>query len=157
MNERTLATSSPHLAIETAIEMEHLGGDFYQSLAFSGIDSKLADLCLKLAAAEAQHCEYFRQVQTKLAQQGRTVVLRDEDIAAARQAARKAIFPDQGAVGQLLRHSRMADLVDMAKRIEQSAIDHYTALAAALPQFDGLQIVIRAERSHLQMLHDYAA
>jgi len=137
--------------------MEHVGGNFYQSLAFSGVDSKLADLCFRLATAEAKHCERFRQIETELADQDETVVLHDEELAEARRAARDAIFPDHDDVGRLLRQGRLTDLVAMAKQIEQSAIDYYTAIAAALPPSDALQAVIRAEQAHLQMLNDYAA
>jgi len=145
------------LAIETAIEMEHLGGDFYETLASSGIDPKLASLCHKLAAAEIKHCEYFLQIRAKMAERGETVVLRDEELTEARRAARKAIFPDHAAVGRLLGESNVSALVAMAKQIEQSAIDYYTAIAASLPNSEAIHTLIRAEHAHLRMLNDYRA
>ena len=157
MSPHTLTLTSAHAVIETAIEMEHLGGDFYRSLAESGIDRKLCELCGKLAAAEAKHCEFFRQIRSNLAQHGETVVLRDDQLADARQVAKDAIFPDQGAVGKLVSEGDVSNLIDMAKQIEQSAIDFYTSIAAALPDSDAIHTLIRAEQTHLRMLDDFAA
>ena len=157
MNEHTLTLTNAHAVIETAIEMEQLGGSFYRSLASSGIDRKLAELSDKLAAAEAKHCEFFRQIRSNLAAHGETVILRDDELADARQVAKQAIFPDQRAVGKLVRQGDVSALVDMAKQIEQSAIDFYTSIAAALPDSDAIHTLIRAEQTHLRMLDDFAA
>ena len=155
MSPHTLTPTSAHAAIETAIEMEHLGGDFYRSLAESGIDPKLCELCDQLAAAEAKHCEYFQQIRSGLAERGETVLLRDDELAEARQVARDAIFPNPGAVGTLVSEGNVSSLVDMAKGIEQSAIDYYSSIAASLPDSDAIHTLIRAERAHLKMLNDY--
>jgi rubrerythrin len=157
MHQHTLTPTSVHFAIETAIEMEHLGGDFYQSLASTVIDPELADLCRKLAAAEAKHCEYFRQIRSKLAERGETVILRDDELAEARQIAREAIFPNKDAVTKLLTEGNLAGLVEMARQIEQSAIDYYTSIAAVLPESDAINTLIRAEQIHLRMLNEYRA
>lgn len=84
--------------LQTAIQMEELGRDFYEAFRAASAGSMTADLCRKLAAAEVGHIGVFRRMRSQLARDGKPVLLRDDQLAEARGGAKDAILPDRDTI-----------------------------------------------------------
>jgi len=157
MQQATLSSVTADTVLQTAIQMEELGRDFYEALGAVTDDPAMADLCRRLAAAESSHLDVFRQMRSKLARRGETVLLRDRRLAEARQAAKDAILPDPDTIRRLARSGGAADVIEMAVRMETEAVAFYRVLAGQLPDAAAVEAVIREEEGHLRLLTTFRA
>ena len=152
MDPQLPVEASVDTVIQTAIQLEEMGRDFYLSLVAATGDPTLAAVCRRLAAEETQHQAAFQRMRSDLASQGKTFLASDATLAQARQAARNAILPDSATVARLARTGRLADLLNMAIQTEWNAIQFYTALARHLPPGTAVDSVIQQEQDHLRAL-----
>ena len=141
-------------ALQLAIEIEEIGRDFYDALASLLDDPRAAKLCRDLAKKEAIHCRTFRAMRSQLASRGETVILSDESLASARQAARHRVIPSKSEILRVVSAGRIAEVLGVAIEMEKDAISYYCALAGqvSVGDSDVLQAIIREEEQHLQQL-----
>lgn len=152
MDPQQPVEASVDTVIQTAIQLEEMGRDFYLSLVAATVDPAVAAVCRRLAAEETQHEATFRRMRSDLASQGKTFLTPDATLAQARQTARQAILPDSATVARLARTARLADLLDVAIQTERNAIQFYSALARCLPPGTAVDSVIHQEKNHLRAL-----
>ena len=138
--------------VQMAIQMEELGRDFYEALGVATSYPEIAALCKKLAAEEGEHRRTFQQIRSDLARRGLTVLLENDQLAKARQAARDRIVPDQETIVRVASAGRVIDLIEMAVEMEKDAVRFYTGLAAGLPQDGAIEAVIQEEQKHVRTL-----
>jgi rubrerythrin len=152
MRQDTLLQDPADAVVQTAIQMEEIGKDFYDALAAVTSDPKMNGLCRKLAAEEAKHREVFRQIRSGLAHQGKTVLLRDDQLAEARRAAKQAVITDRETIARAAFGGSVAALLEMAIQMQRDAIRFYTALAENLPQAAAVKAIIQEEETHVRSL-----
>jgi rubrerythrin len=145
-------SNSGDQALQTAIQMEQLGKDFYDALAGASADPQVRDLCHKLAAEETNHARIFQRIRSDLARKGRTVLLGDEQVAQARQALMDEVMPDGGAIRAVAAKGDANEMLAMAIQMEKDAIRYYSGLPRALAETAEVQAVIREEQTHLRLL-----
>ena len=138
--------------VQTAIQMEELGQDFYEALGSAASNPEIAELCRKLAAEEGEHRRTFQRIRSDLAGQGRTVLLGNDQLARAYQAAKERIVPDRATIARVASAGGVIDLLEMAVEMEKEAIGFYAGLAAGLPREGAIGAVIQEEQKHLRTL-----
>ena len=138
--------------VQTAIQMEELGRDFYEALGAATSNPEIAGLCRKLAAEEGEHRRTFQRIRSDLAREGLTVLLGNDQLARARQAAKERIVPDRATIVRVVSAGGVIDLLEMAVEMEKDAIRFYTGLAAGLSQEGAIGAVIQEEQKHLRIL-----
>jgi rubrerythrin len=151
MNQATESNSGDQ-ALQTAIQMEQLGKDFYDAIASASADLQVRDLCHRLAAEEANHVRIFQRIRSDLARKGQTVLLGDEQIAQARQALMREVMPEAGAIREVAARGDANEMLAMAIQMEKDAIRYYRALPRALAETAEVQAVICEEQTHLRLL-----
>jgi rubrerythrin len=156
MKQATSGSAGAYAGLQTAIQMEELGRDFYEALGAATSDSATADLCRELAAAESSHIQVFRRMCSELARDGKTFLLRDSELAEARQAVKDAILPDRDTVLRLASAGSVSDILEMAIKMEKESADFYRALASQLSDATAIEGIIREEENHLRLLSNYA-
>ncbi len=152
MRQGVLPDTAGDAVIQTAIQMEEAGKDFYDALGAATSDPRLADLCRQLSSAEAHHREILQRLRSELARQAKTVFLRDDQTAEARQAVREAILPDPATIRRLASEGSVAALLQTAIQMERNSIAYYRRLVGALPEGAAVEAVIREEQGHLRLL-----
>jgi len=138
--------------LQTAIQMEELGRDFYAAFAAATDSPKVRQLCLKLAADEQEHRKTFEQMHSELARQGRTVLLPPDQLAAARRRLRETVLPDPGVVRGMASRGDARALLRLAIETEQASVDFYRSLADRVPDGEVVAAIIREEQGHLRLL-----
>lgn len=138
--------------VQMAIQMEEMGRDFYEAVAGATTDPEIHNLCRRLAADETNHREIFRRIRSELARQGKTVLLRDDQIAEARRAAKEGIRPDSETVRRIVTTGSLADLSAVAVRMERDAIRFYSGISRNLPDRTAVEAIIHEEQAHLRAL-----
>ena len=157
MEQATLGSATADAVLQTAIQIEELGRDFYDALGTAIRDRAMADLCRRLASAESGHLGIFRRIRSELARQGKTVHLHDRLLAEARRVGKEAVLPDRHAIRRLVSGGGVADLLDMAIQMERQSIRFYRVLASQLPNAVAVESVIREEEDHLRLLQAFGA
>ena len=152
MRQATLGSATADAVLQTAIQMEELGKDFYDAFGVATSDPHMAELCRKLVIDESNHGQVFRRIRSELAAQGGTVLLRDDQLAEARQVAKDAILPNRDEVRRVVCEGRVADLLEIAIQIERDSIRFYRGIAVNLPDGDVVEAVVRQEQDHLRLL-----
>lgn len=145
-------------ALQLAMEIEEIGQDFYDALAGLLADPRAAKLCRDLEKAEALHHKTLRAFRSELASRGETVILPEESLASARQAARHRVIPSQSEILRVVSAGRMADVLGVAIEMEKDSISYYRTLAGQVGVGDSgvLQAIIEEEEEHLQQLRAIA-
>ena len=138
--------------IQMAIQMEELGRDFYEALGGATRDPRVFQLCHRLAAEEDKHREIFRRLHSNLAARGESVMLADEQAAAARRRIRENVVPTSETIRQVACGGNIIDALNMAVKMEAEAVRFYTHLARNLPPGNAIEAVIAEERTHLRLL-----
>lgn len=152
MTQTTMTVSAVDVVIQAAIQMEEMGRDFYDALGAVALDPALADLCRRLAMAEAKHRDTYRRMRYGLAQLGQTAMVADEQIVNVRQAVKQNVLPDAATVRRLAATGKYADLLDAAIAVEKSLVEIYQRLAANLPPGTAIDSIIAEEQSHVHLL-----
>ena len=152
MVQETVKHTTGDAVIQTAIQMEDLGRDFYDALAAAAVNREVAQLCEKLADDESNHRDTFRRIRSDLAEQGETILLPDEQIARARQTAREHVLPDPETIRRLAAAGSLLDLLEVAVQMEKDAIHFYSVIADGLPGQTVVRVVIQEEQNHLRLL-----
>ncbi len=152
MRQASPGSASADAVLQTAIQMEELGRDFYDALGAATSDPRMAELCRELASAESDHLAVFRRMRSELARQGRTVLLRDDQRAEVRQVAKGAMLPNREEVRRVACEGRIADLLGMAIQMERDSIRFYRGIAANLPDGNAVEAVVREEQDHVRLL-----
>jgi len=138
--------------VQMAIRMEELGRDFYEALGGATRDPRVFQLCHRLAAEEDKHREIFRRLHSALATQGQSVMLPDEQAAAARRRLRQHVLPTSETIRQVACGGNVIEALNMAVRMEAEAVRFYTRLAENLPPGNAINALIAEERTHLRLL-----
>ena len=138
--------------IQMAVQMEELGRDFYEALGGATGDPRVFQLCHRLAAEEDKHREVFRRLHSDLAARGESVMLADEQTAAARHRIRERVVPTSETIRQVACGGNVIDALNMAVKMEAEAVRFYTHLAGSLPPGNSIEAVIAEERTHLRLL-----
>jgi len=154
MRHDTVTLTIGDEVIQMAIQMEETGIDFYEAIGSATTDRDMQDLCRRLAAEEANHREIFRQIRSELARQGKTIFLRDDQIAEARRAAKEGILPDRETIREVVTTGNVADLLAVAIQMERDAIRFYSGIAANVPDRTAVEVVIQEEQAHLRILSE---
>jgi len=152
MRHETVTPTIGDEVIQMAIQMEETGRDFYEAIGSATTDSEMQDLCRRLAADEANHREVFRRIRSELARQGKTILLRDDQIAEARRAAKEGILPNRETIRNVVTTGNVADLLAVATQMERDAIRFYSSIAGNVPDRTAVQVVIQEEQAHLRVL-----
>ncbi len=152
MSHETAVWATADAAIQTAIQIEEIGRDFYDAFGAATSDPHMAELCRKLAIDESDHERDFRRIRSKLAAEGGTVLLRDDQLAEARQVAKGAILPNRDEILRMVHEGHVADLLEMAIKMERDSIRFYQAIAANLPDANAVEDVVRQEQEHLRLV-----
>ena len=152
MVQETVKHVTGDAVIQTAIQMEDLGRDFYDALAASAVDREIAQLCRRLADDESNHRDTFRRIRSDLAEQGETVLLPDEQLAKARRTAREHVLPAPETIRRLAASDNILDLLDVAAQMEKDAIHFYSVIADGLPGQTVVRVVLQEEQNHLRLL-----
>ena len=152
MTPQSPSTTAGDAVLQTAIQMEQDGRDFYEAVAAATADPKVRQLCVRLAADEARHAQTFRQMHSALAGRGRTVMLANGDRAAARRSARAAILPDPQTVRDMALRGDVAALLDLAIDVEVQSVAYYLGFVDGVPARGVLEAIVGEEREHLRRL-----
>ena len=152
MRHETVTLTTGDEVIQMAIQMEETGRDFYEAIGSATTDPEMLALCRRLAAEEANHREIFRQIRSELARQGKTIILRDDQIAEARRAAKEGILPNQETILKVVTTGNMADLLAVAIQMERDAIRFYSGIAGNVPDRTAVEAIIQEEQAHLRIL-----
>ena len=143
--------------LEIAIDMERMGRDFYQVLAYGRDEAQVRAFCLMAAKEKARHLTVFQKMHDEVEPPGSARVDLDLLDQAARMA-KQQIQPAAATVHRVAVGGNLKDALRMAIRMEEDAVSFYEQLGAALP---GSAQVIRAianeERKHLSALRAVAA
>ena len=143
--------------LEVAIELEKTGEDFYEALAAGCDNGQVAQVCLRLAREEAKHRRTFDALRRRAtARDGRAPRRRlpggTEDL------ARRLILPKPDQVRKVGIGGRTRDVLELAARMERSAISYYDDLRQEMPEDrDVLSQIIEEETSHLEALKELMA
>lgn len=138
--------------IQTAVRMEELGRDFYEALGRATGDPRIFQLCHRLAGEEDKHRKIVRRLHGNLAAQGLSVMLTDEQAAAARLRLKQRVIPSSETIRQVACGGNVIDALNMAVKMEAEAVRFYTHLAGNLPPGNAIEAVIAEERTHLRLL-----
>jgi len=152
MTQQAPSKATGDAVLQTAIQMEELGRDFYKALAAATREPKVRDLCVKLADAELKHRQTFQEMRSGLACQGKTVLLPAHQLAAARQAARGTVLPDPDAIRQMASQGDLRALLDLAVQMEKDSIGFYRSFSDSAPDRAVVEAIILEEQKHLQLL-----
>lgn len=140
--------------MQTAIELEELGRDLYDSLAAISVDPRLIRLCRGLAAAERQHERTFRELREDLAAKERTVLVSDADLAEARRALKQAVVPDRTGMIGAVDASAEIDLLKQAAAMERNSISYFRNLSINATEGDLLLRILEEELGHLRLIEE---
>ncbi|MHB8868416.1 MAG: ferritin-like domain-containing protein [Thermoleophilia bacterium] len=145
-------------ALQLAMETEKIGRDYYDAMAGLLDDPQAAQLCKALEKEEAKHFRALQSMRSQMASRGETVMLSDEWIASARQAARQRVIPSPSEILRVVSAGRIADVLGVAIEMEEDAISYYRTLAGQMSVGDSdvLYAIIREEEQHLQQLRAIA-
>ncbi len=152
MTQHAPSETTGDAVLQAAIQMEDAGRDFYEAFALAATDPKVRDLCMKLAVAESNHRKVFQQMRSELARQGRTVLLRDEQLAEARRSAKGAVLPPPETVREMVLRGDARALLDLAAQVEEDAIRFFRGFLHSVPDRSVLEGIIREEQEHLRLL-----
>jgi len=141
-------------ALQLAMEIEEIGRDFYEALGSLLEDPRAAKLCRDLEKEEANHYRTFRNLHSRLAERGETVMVSEESIAAARQTARHRVIPGKTEILRLVSAGGISEVFAIAIEMERDAVNYYRTLArqTSASNSDVLQAIIREEERHLDQL-----
>lgn len=139
---------------QPAMEIEEVGRDFYEALGSLLEDPRASKLCRDLEGEEADHCRAFRNLHSRLAERGETVILPAESIASARQAARQRVMPGKTGILRVVSAGGISDVFAIAIGMERDANNYYRMLArqTSASHSDVIQAIIREEERHLDQL-----
>ena len=152
MRHETVTLTSDDEVIQMAIQMEKTGKDFYEAIGSATTDPEMLNLCRRLAAEEANHREVFRRIRSELSRQGKTILLRDDQIAEARRAAKEGILPNRETIRKVVTSGNVADLLAVAVQMERDAIRFYSGIPGNVPGRTAVEAVIQEEQAHLRVL-----
>ena len=138
--------------LRMAVQMEELGRDFYEALGGATGDPRIFQLCHRLAAEEDKHRKIIRRLHSDLAARGESVMLTNEQAAAARRRIRERVLPTSETIRQVACGGNIIDALNMAVKMEAEAVRFYTYLAGNLPPGNAIEAVIAEERTHLRLL-----
>ena len=143
--------------VQTAIQMEELGQDFYEALASLTTDPDQVRICRGLALAESRHRDQFNQLRSELAAQGRTALADDADLAEVRRVLKEVVVPDRDQMLQALSAGGLVDLLDRAAEMERNSIGFYRGLAEHLSEKGVVLTILEEELGHLRTLERLGA
>ncbi|KKK89182.1 hypothetical protein LCGC14_2735690 [marine sediment metagenome] len=152
MEHDTVVQATGDEVIQTAIQLEEMGRDFYEALGTATSDPGMVELCRSLAQAEEDHPQVFQRIRSELARHGRTILLPDDRFAEARRAVKEAVLPDPDTIRRIADTGDVDNLLKMAIRMERDSIQFYMAIASGLPDHPAIEAVIREEQTHLRQL-----
>ena len=138
--------------LQTAVQMEELGRDFYEALGGATRDPRVFQLCHRLAVEEDKHGEVFRQLHSDLAERGQSLLLSNEQTAAGRRRLKERVMPTSDTIRQVACGGNIIDAVNMAVKMEAESVRFYTLLAEGMPPGNAIEAVIAEERTHLRLL-----
>jgi rubrerythrin len=152
MTDETQSRVTQDEILRMAIQMEELGRDFYEALGGATRDPRVFQLCHRLAVEEDKHGEVFRRLHSDLAEQGRSVMLADEQTAANRRRLKERVMPTSDTIRQVACGGNVIDALNMAVKMEAESVRFYSRLAENLPPGNSIEAVIAEERTHLRLL-----
>ena len=138
--------------LQTAIQMEEDGRDFYLAISAASENPRVRELCLRLANDESEHRKVFQKIRSCLAGRGKTVLLRADELAQARLSARQGILPDPQTVREMAVRGNARALFDLAIQVEENAVRFYLSFRDAVEAPDIVDAVIRQEQEHARLL-----
>ena len=152
MTQQAISKITADAVLQTAIQMEDVGRDFYEAVAAATEAPQVRDLCLRLATDELNHQKAFQQMRSELARRGGTVLLSADDLAGARRSARASVLPAPETVRQMASRGDIHYLFDLAVQMEKDSIRFYRNFAVNFPDLGVLEAIIQKEQEHLRFL-----
>lgn len=150
-----MKNSADHI-LQIAIELEHRGRTFYESLSLGCGDPKIATLATSLAKSEGEHITTFKRMQDALPEELRGPRLTGAELFAASEELRKIILPNAKAVSDMVLNSDLRKALNMAIEMETEAVAFYSGLASSSDKLDAdvFKNIAIEETRHLNMLKE---
>jgi rubrerythrin len=144
-------------ALQVAIQMEHLGKTFYQTLASCSESKQIRQVAASLASAEEKHLELFEQMRQKLPATERGPRMTEEEQYRSAAELRGQILPTVADIRKIAMGTNAVATMDIAIKMERDAVLYYTKMAATVTGSDLtiLNKIIDMEHSHVELLQKH--
>lgn len=147
--------NSADYILQVAIELEHRGRTFYESLSLGCGDPKIAELATLLAKSEEEHITTFKRMRDALPEELRGPRLTEKELFAVSKELRENIMPNARTVSDV-QDSDLLKALDMAIEMETEAVAFYTGLVSNSAKLDAnvFRDVTNEETEHLNTLKE---
>jgi rubrerythrin len=138
--------------LKLAVELEETGQVFYEVLAVSAADQRVAGLCRRLGLAERSHLEHFTKMRRELT--GRSDLPAAAEQAFAQERINSRIVPKPREARRLAAGGALPDMLELALQMEHNSVRFYTDMLALVPSPDQeiVRKIIAEENDHVAEL-----
>ena len=143
-------------AVEFAVKIEELGGEFYKGLAEKhGDNPELKELFTLLARDEEIHQTQFKALLTKLPAEQQGALPEKEQEYLASLASAEIFYGHNEALDPGYRVETRDDALERALNLEKGSLLYYGAMRDVLGKNEILDAIIDAEKEHMMKVMQY--
>ena len=137
-----------------AIELEKKGEEFYEALAETAGDQKVAELCKDLAAQEQQHARLFDDLRVKTTSRAASRPLSWDELHFAQMLVEERALPDPDEAREVVAKQGLAAALDMAIQFEKDSVLFFQELLPVVDEQDrqAVSAIVEQEKQHAQRL-----
>ncbi len=139
--------------IETAINIEETGEEFYEKLASYVKNEKFKEFFERMAKEEEKHAQRFKALREKYGED--IYIESDEALLYLKKYTEGRVFPAIEDTLKWVEEKSFNDIVDYSLTMEKESIIFYTEIKAWLKEESTKKIIdaiIDEEREHIRML-----
>lgn len=135
--------------LKLAMELEETGQVFYEVLALSTADQRVAGLCRRLGQAERIHLDRFGKMRLELT--GRSDLPAAAEQAVAQEIINSRIVPNPREARRTAAGGALPDMLELALKMERDGVRFYTDMLALVPPADRevVRKIIAEENDHV--------